>query len=245
MVKNPDILSDNKSLITGIDEAGRGAVIGPLVIAGVTIDKKYEGKLKSIGVKDSKELSPKKREELAKKIEEIASNIVIMRVQPCRIDDMRAKGINLDRIEAMKMAEIVEMTSGGTVYIDSLTANCNKFKQVIVKCLKNNNCELIVENYLDESIPAVSAASIIAKVSRDEAIKEIELETGHTVGVGYPHDERTIQFVEKLIKERGKDLPPYVRRSWVTTQVLQEKNWQRKLKDFIFGKKEKCKEDME
>jgi ribonuclease HII len=233
-------------LVTGIDEAGRGAVIGPLVIAGVTIDKKYEKKLKELGVKDSKKLSPKKREELAEKIEEIASNIVIMRIQPCRIDDMRAKGINLDRIEAMKMAEIIDMTSGGTIYVDSLTANCGKFKKVISKCLKNNNeCDLVVENYLDESVLAVSAASIIAKVNRDEAIKEIEIEAGHPVGVGYPHDERTIQFVEKLIKERGKNLPPYVRRSWITTQMLQEKNWQKKLKDFILGKKEKCKEGMD
>jgi ribonuclease HII len=230
-------------LITGIDEAGRGAVIGPLVVAGVTIDKAHEKKLKALGVKDSKELSPKRREELAQKIEEIATNIVIMRVQPCRIDDMRASGINLDRIEAMKMAEIIDMTNGSKVYVDSLTHNSKKFKQVIISCIKNNKeCDMVVENYLDESVPAVSAASIIAKVNRDEAIKEIERDAGHPIGVGYPHDERTIQFVEKLIKERGKDLPPFIRRSWVTTQMLQEKSWQRKIKDFMFGKKEKCKE---
>ena len=237
-------------IVTGIDEAGRGALIGPLVIAGVTIEKKDEKKLKELGVKDSKLLSPKRREELAQKIEEIATNIVIMRVQPCRIDDMMRSGTNLNKIEAMKMAEIVEMCRGSTVYIDSLGHDykdssgkkCNKFKQVVQGYMKDKKCDLIVENHLDESVPVVSAASIIAKVNRDEAIKEIERDAGQPIGVGYPHDVRTIQFVEKLIKERGKDLPPFVRRSWITTKILQEKSWQKKIKDFMFGKKEKCKE---
>lgn len=218
-------------------------MIGPLVVAGVAIDKDDEKKLRELGVKDSKQLSPRRREELAEEIEKIATNIVIMRIQPCRIDDMRASGINLDKIEAMKMAEIIDMIKCNTFYVDSLTHNSKKFKQTVSSHLKNNkDTELVVENYLDESIPVVSAASIIAKVNRDEAIKEIEREVGHPIGVGYPHDERTIQFIEKMIKERGKDLPPYIRKSWITTQVLQEKNWQKKVKDFIFGKKEKCKE---
>jgi ribonuclease HII len=232
-----------KIIISGIDEAGRGAVIGPLVVAGVAIDKEDEDKLKKLGVKDSKKLSPKRREELAEEIEKIAANIVIMRVQPCRIDDMRSSGINLDKIEAMKMAEIIDMISCNKVYVDSLTSNSKKFKAKIVGHLKNNkDTELIVENYLDESVVVVSAASIIAKVNRDEAIKDIEREVGYPIGVGYPHDAVTIQFIEKMINERGKDLPPYIRKTWITTQALQEKNWQKKVKDFMFGKKEKCKE---
>ncbi len=220
-------------------------MVGPLVVAGVTIDKQYEKKCLAIGVKDSKKLSPRRREELAKQIEEFARNIVILRVQPCRIDDMRAKGINLDKIEAMKMAEIIELCSGSKIYVDSLEHNSSKFKQIILSFLKNKDYDLVVENYLDESIPVVSAASIIAKVNRDEAIKEIEKEVKQPIGVGYPHDAVTIEFIKKMIKERGKDLPPYIRRSWVTTQVLQEESWQRKLKDFILGKKEKCKERVE
>ena len=172
--------------ITGIDESGRGAVIGPLVIAGVTIDKIYESKLKKLGVKDSKVLTPKKREELAKEIEEIASNIIVLRVQPCRIDDLRATGVNLDRIEAMKMAEIVDMTDGGIFYIDSLTSNPKKFKTVVTSYMKNNgHGEIIVENYLDESVIAVSAASIIAKVERDKAIQEIKEKVKFDFGVGF------------------------------------------------------------
>jgi ribonuclease HII len=214
-------------------------------VAGVTIDKKDEKKLTAMGVKDSKKLSPRRREELAKAIEEIARNIVVLRIQSCRIDDMRAKGINLDKIEAMKMAEIIELCNGSTIFIDSLEHNTQKFKQIVLSFLKNKDYDLVVENYLDESIPVVSAASIIAKVNRDEAIKEIEKEAGQPIGVGYPHDVVTIEFLKKLIRENGKNLPPYVRKSWVTTQVLQEESWQRKLKDFMFGKKEKCKERIE
>lgn len=223
-----------------------GALIGPMVIAGVTIDKKYEKQLVKMGVKDSKQLSSKRREDLAKKIESIARNIVILRVQPCKIDSYRAEGVNLDKIEAMKMAEIIEMCGGDKIYVDSLTHNSKKFKELILSFLRNEKVNLVVENYLDENVPVVAAASIIAKVNRDEAIREIERKVGQPIGVGYSHDPKTIQFMEKLIKEsKGKELPSYVRKSWITTQLLQENSWQRKIKDFIFGKKEKCKEERE
>jgi len=228
-------------LVCGIDEAGRGALIGPMVIAGVTIDKKDEKKLKAIGVKDSKELSPKRREELAKAIDQTAKNIVVIRIQPCKIDSYRQKGINLDKIEAMNIARIIDM-SEGKVYVDSLEQNSKKFKDLIVSFLQNKKRDLVVENYLDESVPVVSAASIIAKVERDKAIEEIKRKVNYDFGVGYSHDPRTIAFLEKLISE-SKELPPYVRKTWVTTRVLQEKSWQKKLKDFILGKKKECREN--
>lgn len=211
-----------------------------MVIAGVTIDKRLEKKLVALGVKDSKKLSSKQREKLYKIIEELANNIVIIRVQPCRIDSYRAKGINLDKIEAMKMAEIIDMCEG-KVYVDSLEQNSKKYKKLIMSFLQNKNRNLVVENYLDESIPVVSAASIIAKVERDKAIKEIKKRVGYDFGVGYPHDKRTISFVKKLLKENKGKLPTYVRKSWVTAQILQEESLQRRIKDFILRKKKKCK----
>ncbi len=229
--------------ITGIDEAGRGAVLGPLVVAGVTIELKSEKKLKALGVKDSKKLTPKKREELYKQIEKIAKDIFVLKVAPCRIDTYRGMGINLDRIEAMKMAEIIDFNSSNKVFIDSLTHNPKKFKSVVNSFVKNKGVELIVENYMDESVIAVSAASIVAKVERDKEIEELKQQVGVDFGVGYPHDPLTIQFIEKIIKEtNGKQLPDYIRKSWVTTEMLQEKNWQRKVMDFIFKKNEvECK----
>lgn len=157
-----------------------------------------------------------------------------MRVQACKIDDYRAKGINLDKIEAMKVAEIIDMSGANIVYVDSLEQNSKKFKQLIVKHLQNKDVELVVENYMDESVPVVSAASIIAKVERDRVVEEIKQKVGFDFGAGYSHDSRTIDFVEALLKKSSK-LPNYVRQSWITTQVLKEKSWQRKLKDFILS----------
>jgi len=212
-----------------------------MVIAGVVIDKKDEKELRVFGVKDSKKLSPKRREDLAKLIEKIAKSIVVIRVQPCKIDNYRRQGINLDRIEAMKMAEIISMTEANNTIIDSLTHNPKKFESVIVGYLENKDAQLQVENYADETYPIVSAASIIAKVERDRIIEEIKRKENYDFGVGYSHDQRTIEFVEQLIRSK-KPLPPFVRQTWVTTQVLKENSWQRKLKDF-FKKGEKCKEE--
>lgn len=209
-----------------------------MVICGVVIDEKDEKNLVKLGVRDSKELSPRRREELAKKIDKTARLIIAMRVQPCKIDSYRSRGINLNRLEEMKMAEIIDMAGVKKVYIDALGVNTEKFKREIIGYLSDKNVDIIAENFADKKYPVVSAASIIAKTNRDEVIKEIERKAGYPIGVGYSHDARTIDFVEKLMKEKKK-LPPYVRKTWATTESLREKLSLRKIKDFI-KKKEPC-----
>ncbi len=224
-------------LVTGIDEAGRGAVVGPMVVAGVTMDETAEKVLKALGVKDSKELSPQRREELYKEIEKVAKDIFVLKVGACRIDTYRKMGINLDKIEAMKMAEIIDYNSGNKVIIDSLTHNPKNFKKLVESFVKNKGAELVVENYMDETMVSVSAASIVAKVERDKEIEELKKEVGVDFGVGYPHDSRTIEFLEQTIKNsKGKELPDYIRKTWVTTELLQGKSWQKKVMDFMFKK---------
>ncbi|MEM5800474.1 MAG: ribonuclease HII [Candidatus Aenigmatarchaeota archaeon] len=245
-------------------QAGRGALIGPMVICGLVIERKDEKKLKSLGVKDSKELSPKRREELAKIIEKIAKSMVVLRVPACRINSYMKKKINLDRIEAMKMAEIINMIDAKVIYIDAL-GNTNhsknkRFEKLIAENLRRKDLKLIVENYADETYPVVSAASIIAKVERDKAIEELKLKVGFDFGVGYSHDYRTIKFLEKVLTEY-KEKPNFIRwhwdtvesvatklfeegkklQPWVKDEVLGEKSWQKKIKDF-FSKKVNCKE---
>ncbi|MEM5834488.1 MAG: ribonuclease HII [Candidatus Aenigmatarchaeota archaeon] len=245
-------------------QAGRGALIGPMVICGLVIEKKDEKKLKNLGVKDSKELSPKRREELAKIIEEIAKNLVVLRIPACRINSYMDKKINLDKIEAMKMAEIINMVDAKVVYIDSL-GNTNgsknkRFEKLILEHLTRKNVKLIVENYADETYPVVSAASIIAKVERDKAIEELKSKVNFDFGVGYSHDHRTIEFLKKVLTEY-KERPNFIRwhwdtvesvatklleegknlQPWVKKEILGEKSWQKKVKDFFF-KKVNCKE---
>lgn len=246
-------------------QAGRGALIGPMVICGVVIEKKDEKKLKSLGVKDSKELSPKRREELSKIIEKVAKNLVVLRVPACRINSYMNKKINLDRIEAMKMAEIINMINAEIVYVDSL-GNTNhskskRFEKLILENLNRKDLKLIVENYADETYPVVSAASIIAKVERDRAIEELKAKVGFDFGVGYSHDSRTIKFLEKILTEYEQK-PNFIRwhwdtvenlatelfekglklQPWVKEEILGEKSWQKRVKDFFF-KKVKCKEE--
>jgi len=241
-------------IIAGIDEAGRGAVIGPMILACVSIDSKDSKKLEVIGVKDSKELTPKKREELFKQIESIAKDIVVVKVSACKISSFKAKGINLDKLEAMKIAEMITMIDADKIYIDSIEQNSEKFEKMIKEFLpdEKKNAKLVVKNYLDESISVVSAASIIAKVERDKEIEEIKKQVNFDFGVGYSHDERTREFIEKILQT--EDHPPsYLRIHWETVQdiarklldenkkvkrwvfeeILKEDSWQKKIKDFF------------
>ena len=241
-------------IIAGIDEAGRGAVIGPMVLACISIDSKDSKKLEAIGVKDSKELSAKRREELFKQIESFAKDIIVVKVSACKISSFKAKGINLDKLEAMKIAEMVTMINADKIYIDSIEQNSEKFEKMIREFLpeEKKKAELVVKNYLDENIPVVSAASIIAKVERDKEIEEIKKQVNFDFGVGYSHDDRTRDFIEKILQT--EDQPPsYLRIHWETVQdiarklldenkkvkrwvfkeVLKEDSWQKKIKDFF------------
>lgn len=219
--------------ILGIDEAGRGAVIGPLVICGVVTNEEGIEKLKEIGVKDSKELTPEKRSELAPQIEKIAENVIVLIVPPSKIDANRRRGISLNQIEAIKMADIINMVEPDKVIIDAPGLNTEKFKEFIVSRLRNKDIELICENLADKNYPIVSAASIIAKVERDRKIEELKKKVGYDFGVGYSHDLRTIEFLKKLAKERKGKMPYYVRTTWQTTEHIIAESKQRKILDFL------------
>jgi len=217
----------------GIDEAGRGPVIGPMVLCGVVVNEEQEKELKKIKVKDSKVLTAKKREELSEKIEKIATHTIVIRVPAHKIDTNRRKGVNLNQIEALKMAEIINMVNPDKVYIDSPSYNSHKFSDYLFSKLENKNTEIIAENYADKKYPVVSAASIIAKVDRDGQIKKLEEELGEAIGVGYPHDEITIKHLEKIARENKGKMPRYVRHSWDTTRQIIKKYEQRKLLGFF------------
>jgi ribonuclease HII len=219
-------------VVCGVDEAGRGAVIGPLVIAGVSVFEKDIAKLKKIGVRDSKELSPSAREKLYKEIEKIAKDIVVLKVGPCKIDDYNKQGVNLNRVEAMKMCTIIDCLNANKSFVDGPDVNLDKFKRVVNKMLKFGT-DLTVEHHADSTYPIVSAASIIAKVERDKEMANLRKEYG-IEGTGYPSDERTIQSMKAYL-EKNKKFPEkgLVRFSWDTTKQMLGENRQRKLFGFL------------
>lgn len=220
--------------ILGVDEVGRGAVIGPLVLCGLVIDKKRENQLKRIGVKDSKELTPKKREELAEKIEQIVEHTVVVRVPACNIDDHRKRGINLNQLEAIKMADIINIVNPDVAIIDTPSDdNSTKFRDYLFSKLENKNLKLITENFADKNYPIVSAASIIAKVDRDKKIEELKKKYNFDFGVGYSHDRRTIDFLEKYAAENNGKMPKDVRFTWDTVKQIRNKYKQKGVMGFL------------
>jgi len=211
----------------------RGPVLGPMVLCGLVVNEKQEKELKRIGVKDSKTLTANKREELSVRIENLATHIVILRIPASKIDANRKRGINLNQIEAIKMAEIINMIRPNKVYIDSPSYNSHKFTDYLFSKLEDKNVELIAENYADKKYPVVSGASIMAKVDRDEQIKKLEKEVGEPLGVGYPHDETTIKHLEKLARENKGKMPRYVRTTWDTTRQIIKKYEQKGIVGFF------------
>lgn len=214
--------------ILGIDEAGRGSVIGPMYLAGVLIDKNDENKLRKIGVKDSKLLTPLQRKNLYSLIKKIAKDYVSLKVSAKEIDELR-KTINLNKIEAEKMAQIIKTMKADIAYIDAPQVSTEKFKRILLALAKNNT-EIIAENYADLKYPIVGAASIIAKFERDREIEEIKKIVGFDFGVGYSHDSRSIEFVKKCLKEK-KHLE-FIRHSWVTVSNIKSEKEQKSLKEY-------------
>jgi len=219
--------------ILGIDEVGRGAVIGPLVICGLVVDEKKQNELKKIGVKDSKELTPKKRGELIEKIENIAEHTIVLRIPACNIDDSRKNGTNLNQLEAIKMAEIINISNADIAIVDAPSHNSNKFRDFLYSKLENKNIKLVCENYADKNYPVVSAASIVAKVDRDKKIEELKKEFNYDFGVGYSHDVKTIAFLEKMAKENNGKMPRHVRTTWDTVVQITKKYRQRNVLGFL------------
>ena len=204
--------------ICGIDEAGRGSMLGPLVIAGISLDKRKLKKLSSIGVKDSKKLSPELREHLYKKIIEIVDDYYITKISPRSIDAI-VKTHCLNGLEAKYMAKVVSKLNPHTSYVDSCDVNPRRFGKEISALSDNHKIKSY--HHADSKFVIVSAASILAKVTRDRAIAK--LRKNHNLGSGYPSDSVSVKFVTKYYKINHV-MPSFVRKSWKPIRRILEKN---------------------
>lgn len=217
-------------LILGLEEAGRGPVIGPMIICGVAVREEDIKKLMEIGVKDSKLLTPEKRQALAPKIKAIAEKIEVIEVSAEEIDRREEDKLNLNELEAEKMAKIIDRIKPDKTIIDTPNTNIKMFRDYLKGKLKHE-CELVTEHKADVNYPVVSAASIIAKVIRDKRVKEIEWEIRIPIGSGYPSDPITQKFLEKYWTKLHK--LPFIRNSWATIQQLKDKKGQKSVADFL------------
>ena len=218
-------------MIAGIDESGRGPVFGPLVVAGVTYND--ESELINQGFRDSKQLNPRRREILSKKIKNTALNYEILVIPAKDIDDMR-KVMTLNEIEVNAFAKIVKKLKPEICYVDSADVKEKRFAEDILAQLSFHP-EIISKHKADERYPIVGAASIIAKTTRDSHVqqiaRELESKINLPLGSGYPADPITQKFLRTWFAKYGR-LPPHVRHSWKTSQNLIKIKSNKKLDEF-------------
>lgn len=204
--------------ICGVDDAGRGSMLGPLVIAGISLDKKNLKKLSLLGVKDSKKLSPKSREYLYKKIIKIVDDYYVTKIHPRSID-ASVRNHCLNDLEAKYMAKVVSKLNPDISYVDSCDVNPIRFGREISKL--SNNHKIKSYHHADSRFIVVSAASIIAKVTRDGVITKLRKD--YDLGSGYPSDKKTVKFATKFYK-KNKIMPSFMRKSWKPVQRIVENN---------------------
>ncbi|MBN1175416.1 ribonuclease HII [Candidatus Woesearchaeota archaeon] len=222
--------------IAGIDEAGRGPVLGPMVMAIVACEPKDKILLQKMGVKDSKLLTPKKRNDLFRLIRKHFAHAII-NVPVDEIDKhVDGKTSSLNRLEAITSGKLIrricEKTSVSKVILDLPSKNKESYIKDVREKLSfpENAIPITAEYKADLNHIEVSAASILAKVTRDKALKTMEKKIGVQIGSGYPADPNTIKSLDENFKLLVKE--KLVRMSWKTTKELIEKHAQRRLGDF-------------
>lgn len=212
-----------KGRTVGVDEAGRGPVIGSVFVAGVA---DFEG-LAELGVKDSKRLSPARREYLARRIEE-ATETFVVELTAREIDERRREQ-TLNEIMVELFSHVLLHFRPDRALVDAADVKPERFASNLRSLCRAGGAEpieIIAEWRADERYPLVSAASIIAKVHRDRSIRELEAELGTEIGSGYPADPRTIHFLKELLRAgEREDLPRYVRQSWRTIDLYIPKGY--------------------
>lgn len=206
--------------LLGIDDAGRGPILGPMYLAGVLIKESDHSKLKDLGAKDSKLLTHVQRVKIAKEIEKI-SKYHLEESTPKQIDEA-VETINLNTLEAKKAAEIINKLNNKKdkikIIVDCPSVNTLAWKNKMISFIDyTDNLTILCEHKADFNHPVVGAASILAKVARENSVEQIKKQFGE-IGSGYPADPYTIKFISSY----GKDLEKtgIVRTSWATWKKM-------------------------
>ncbi len=210
------------ALLAGCDEAGRGPVIGPLVVCAFACDATGQDRLREMGVKDSKLLSAQKRESLFEALSVIGKHALV----EVSVSDLNARmgaRESLNDIEADAMAQALSAIgkTGGfqTAFIDCPDPVLATYQKRLRRFYAGKG-ELVCAHKADQLYPVVSAASILAKVTRDARISEIKALVGENFGSGYSHDERTVAFLKRHWKDKSHPIHAFVRSEWATAKNL-------------------------
>jgi len=223
-------------LLLGVDDSGRGPVIGPMILAGCLIDEETEKEFKRLGVKDSKQLTQKRREFLETLIKEKAIDFHVISISPDEIDQKGKEGIKLNEVEALAAAEIINKINSASnagsskirVVLDCPSVNRTAWRNTVMMKVDNlSNLEIICEHKADVNHVAVSAASVLAKCQREKEMSELKEKYGKEIGSGYSSDPVTKKFLAKNLKKH--DNKGIFRKSWKTWKKANNNLGQKKL----------------
>ena len=202
----------------GVDEAGKGPVIGPMVVAAV---RTKPARLPA-DVDDSKRLTPERRTKIAAALRaDDAVALAVTTVDPPAIDaptsDMNTLTVHG---HARAVGQIIR--PGDRVVADAGDTSESRFASRLASNVddgvdKRDAITVDAAHGADETDPVVGAASIVAKVARDARIEAIDrtYSAYESVGSGYPSDPTTRAFLRAYVGDHG-DVPPHARRSWAT-----------------------------
>ncbi len=210
------------ALLGGVDEAGRGCLLGPLIVAGVSASPAEARFLREVGVKDSKKLTASQRESLYPEIVRHSKKVCWVGITPREIDEVVARGRRLRKLnylEAVYFARVIDRLGAHRVTVDASDVIPGRFRDFIVANLESS-CLVSAHHKADRDFPVVSAASIIAKVERDRAVDRLR-EAHGDFGSGYPSDPATRSFFADRMR-RGEPLPDFVRKTWRTWLSLEQ-----------------------
>jgi ribonuclease HII len=215
--------------ILGLDEAGRGSLVGPLVVGGFLISADRIDELGPLGAKDSKLLTPRARERVFAALASVGTRAHIA-LSPRTVDRAVGHG-RLNELEAESFARLVRELAPSVAYVDACDPNERRFG-LRVSRLAGGGARIVSRHHADRDFPVVGAASIVAKVLRDTALTRLRARFGEELGSGYPSDERTVRFVRATLAD-GRTLPAWVRGSWATMQRVKPRRPARTLDGFV------------
>lgn len=193
---------DDDTFILGIDEAGRGSVVGHMVYGGAVVSLRDHAKLVATGAADSKQLTPDAREAIRKSLlttvpsfHPFVKEVTASTISECMLG---RKGRNLNTLSHETAINIIQeavLHCKGkltAVYVDTVG-----IAEVYEKMLKGRFPHLLVTvaSKADAKFPIVSAASIMAKTHRDDIVRPSVFPDGIDVGTGYPSDPKAMAFV--------------------------------------------------
>lgn len=203
-------------MIIGFDEAGRGPVLGPMIVGSVAVE---DTAVLPETIQDSKQLTDTQREQLYSELDnstDIQTDFIV--VSPEQID--YSESISQLTLDSMAELGNKNATDGSIVFADACLRDESKVVDQLYELIELEDISVVAEHNADVSYPIVSAASIVAKHYREQFVEDLQDKFGD-IGSGYPSDPTTKEFLETYMKKHSK-APPFARKSWKTITRLQE-----------------------